>query len=574
MGGKQFNKKINFTYVRVKSLNENSLKRETMKYPSELELKNLIKLYQDNHLDEAEKMSLLLLQKFPSHQLAWKILGVILKRKGRITEALSINQKVVELSPKDVEAYYNLGNTFKALYRFEEAKKSYQNAIKLQPKHFGAHNNLGITLKELGEFEEAEISFRTIIKLEPNNSEAFNNLGNILKELGRVKEAKQSYQNAIKLKPDYAEAHHNLGLMLKESGEFEKAKKKYETTIKLQPNHTWAHYDLCQLKTFVKEDEHFIQMKKLYFDQSLTNEQRSCLCFALGKSFEDMNNLSNSFKYYTEGNKLRKQLLNYNIHQDVNHFNKIKKSISYIKKNTLENLSTPNKPNPIFIIGMPRSGTSLIEQIISSHSKVTGAGELQYVDQLGRNIASGEYNVSTKILIDFRKKYLEKLKKLSDGKPNVIDKMPLNFMYVGLIYSAFPSAKIIHVQRDLAATCWGIYKKNFYTKGLGFGYNLNDLVDYYRIYNEIMQFWEGQYENRIYNLKYESITINQEEETKKLIKHLNLDWEEACLSPQDNKKNVSTASTIQIRKKIYQDSSEKWKKFKPFLKDIFKNIKD
>ena len=545
-----------------------------MKYPSELEIKNLIKLYQDNHLDEAEKMSLLLTQKFPSHQLAWKVLGVILKRKGRITEALSINQKVVELSPEDVEAYYNLGNTFKALYRFEEAKKSYQKAIKLQPKHFGAHNNLGITLKELGEFEEAEISFRTIIKLELNNAEAFNNLGNILKELGRVKEAKQSYLNAIKLKPDYAEAHQNLGLMLKESGEFEKAKKKYETTIKLQPNHTWAHYDLCQLKFFVKEDEHFIQMQKLYFDQSLTSEQRSCLCFALGKSFEDMNNLSSSFKYYTEGNKLRKRLLNYNIHQDVDHFNKIKKSTSYIKKNTLENLNPLNKLNPIFIIGMPRSGTSLIEQIISSHSKVTGAGELQYVDQLGRNIASGEYNVSTKILIDFRKKYLEKLQKLSDGKPNVIDKMPLNFMYVGLIYSAFPNAKIIHVQRDLAATCWGIYKKNFYTKGLGFGYNLNDLVDYYQLYKNLMQFWEDQYENRIYTLKYESITINQEEETRKLIKYLDLNWEEACLSPQDNKKNVSTASAMQIRKKIYQGSSEKWKKFKPFLNDIFLDSKD
>ena len=540
-----------------------------MKYPSELELHNLIKYYQDNHLDKAEKASLLLTQKFPSHELAWKVLGVILKKKGRTTEALIINQKVVEINPKDVEAYYNLGNTFKELYMFEEAKKNYKIAIKIQPKHFGAYNNLGITLKELGEFEDAEIVFRNIIRLKPNNAEAINNLGNILKELGMVKEAKKSYQNAIKLKPDYAEPHHNLGVILEESGEFTNAKKKYETTIKLQPDHVQAHYNLCKLKNFVKEDEHFIQMQKLYFNKSLTSEQRSHLCFALGKSFEDINNLSSSFKYYTEGNKLKKQMLNYNIYQDVDHFNKIKKSVIDIKKNTLKNLKLSSTPNPIFIIGMPRSGTSLIEQIISSHSKVMGAGELLYIDQLGRNIATGKSKVNTKALIDFRKKYLEKLQKLSDGKLNVTDKMPLNFMYVGLIYSIFPNAKIIHVKRDFAATCWGIYKKNFHTKALGFSYNLNDLVQYYRLYEELIQFWESQYEKQIYNLNYESLVTNQDKEIRKLIQYLDLDWEESCLSPQDNKRNVSTASIIQIRKKIYQGSSENWKKFKPFLDNIF-----
>ena len=547
--------------------------QDKIKHPSELEIQNLIKLYQDDQLDEAEKISLLLTKKFPLHQLAWKILGIILKKKGRIEEALIINQKIVEINPKDVEALYNLGNTFKELYRLEEARTNYKIAIKLQPEHFGAHNNLGIVLKELGEFEDAEISFKYLIKLKPNNVEAINNLGNILKELHKVKEAKKAFQDSIKLKPNYAEAHYNMGIMFEESGEFAKAKKKYETVVKLDPSHVRAHYSLSKLKTFDKEDEHFTQMQNLYYDKSLSNEQRSHICFALAKSFEDMNNFSSSFRYYTEGNKLKKIFLGYSISQDVDRFNKIKNSTTSIQKNSLKNLNLSNTLNPIFIIGMPRSGTSLIEQIISSHSKVMGAGELIYVDQLGRNIVTEKFPVNTKELIYFRKKYLEKLEKVSDGKLNVTDKMPLNFMYVGLIYSVFPNAKIVHVKRDFAATCWGCYKKNFFTKALGFSYNLFDLIKYYQLYEELMKFWENHFDKKIYNINYENLVTNQDEETRKLIKYLDLDWEEACLSPQNNKRNVSTASVNQIRKKIYQGSSEKWKKFEPFLNNIFeKNI--
>ena len=543
---------------------------DKIKHPGELEVQKLKKLYEADQLDEAEKFSLLLTQKFPLNQLAWKVLGIILKKKGRIEEALIIIKKTVEINPKDVEAVYNLGNTFKELNRPEEAKTNYKIAIKLQPDHFGAHNNLGIVLKELDEFEDAEISFKYIVKSKPNNVEAINNLGNILKELRKVKEAKKAFQDSIKLKPNYAEAHYNMGIIFEESGEFIKAKKKYETVVKLEPSHVRAHYSLSKLKTFDKEDEHFTQMQNLYYDKSLSNEQRSHLCFALAKSFEDMSNFSSAYKYYTEGNKLKKILLDYSINQDVDHFNKIKTSTISIKKNSLKNLNLSNTPNLIFIIGMPRSGTSLIEQIISSHSKVTGAGELIYVDQLGRNIVAEKPLVSTTELINFRKKYLEKLEKVSDGKLNVTDKMPLNFMYVGLIYSAFPNAKIVHVKRDFAATCWGCYKKNFSTKALGFSYNLSDLVRYYELYEELMQFWENQYEKKIYNLNYETLVNNQDKETRKLIKYLGLDWEEACLSPQNNKRNVSTASVNQIRKKVYQGSSEKWKNFEPFLNNILK----
>ena len=239
---------------------------------------------------------------------------------------------------------------------------------------------------------------------------------------------------------------------------------------------------------------------------------------------------------------------------------------------------------------MPRSGTTLVEQIISSHSKVTGAGELNYVQEFGATIAIGESNIDSDTLLDFRKKYLKKIKELSKGSALITDKMPLNFRFIGLILSAFPEAKIVHVKRNPAATCWGNYTKHYGVKNVGykilpnkkftgliangFSYNFDDLVNYYKLYQDLMRFWEEHYNDQIYNLDYEKLTEDQENETKKLIKYLGLDWEESCLSPQDNIRSVHSSSSVQVRQKVYQGSSDKWKKFKPFLNGMLDHLND
>ena len=474
--------------------------------PPRSELQNLLSLYQNKHFNDAEKLALKLTQRFPYDQFAWKVLAIIHKYNGRMSEALALNKKVIEIDPKDTEAHYNLGNT----------------------------------LKELNKFEDAE----------------------------------ESYKKAIKLKPDYAEAHNNLAIMLRELGKLEDAKISYQVAIDLKPDHTHAHYDLSQLKKFNKEDEQFIQMKNLYSNHSLSDEKLCYLNFALAKSSEDLDQLANSFKYYSQGNKIRKKLLNYNILEDIKQFDLLKKSNLIIKKNSFKNFNLSDKPSPIFIVGMPRSGTTLVEQIVSSHSNVISGGELLYVSQLGNNIATGKSNVSTQILMNFREKYLEKIRILSNDSPVIIDKMTVNFKYIGLICTAFPDAKIVHVKRNSAATCWGIYKRNFLTEGLRFCYDLNDIVKYYELYKDLMQFWQEEYGNQIYNLNYEMLTIDQKDETKKLIQNLGLEWEEKCLMPQDNKRRVSTASSNQIREKIYQGSSQNWKKFKPFLNGILDHLDD
>jgi hypothetical protein len=221
---------------------------------------------------------------------------------------------------------------------------------------------------------------------------------------------------------------------------------------------------------------------------------------------------------------------------------------------------------------MPRSGTTLVEQIISSHSEVTGAGELGYVERYGLKLATGDCSIDNNSASEFREKYLLELSKVSNGKKIITDKMPKNFQFIPLICATLPEAKIIHIKRNPSATAWSNYRHYFPTKDLGYCYNINDVISYYRLYSDLMASWISEYGDRIYNLSYEKLTTDQDNETRQLIKHLGIEWEDACLSPQDNIRSIKTASQQQVRQKVYQRSSEAWRKYELFLSGAFDTL--
>ena len=264
--------------------------------------------------------------------------------------------------------------------------------------------------------------------------------------------------------------------------------------------------------------------------------------------------------------------MNYDIHQDVELFKQLKSSYPKIKKNSLDPNKLSKNLMPIFIVGMPRSGTTLVEQIISSHSQVTGAGELSFAAQFGAAIATGITEVNNQSLLDFRHNYLNKLQNVSNGNLIVTDKMPQNFRYIGLLAAAFPEAKIVHVKRNPAAVCWANYKQYFVSKNIGYCYAIDDVISYHKLYENFIDFWTNTLSKRIYNLDYELLTTNQDNETWQLIEYLGLDWDENCLSPENNTRSVATASNLQVRKKVYQGSSEQWKKYQPFLNGAFDGL--
>ena len=573
--------------------------------PQEL-LSSLIGHYKNGQYRDAERLSVEITQDFPKHQFAWKVLGAVLGATGRKSEAVDANQTAVKLSPKDAEAHSNLGNTLKELGRLDEARASYNQAIILKPDYAEAHYNLGNTLKALGKLDEAEASYKQALALRPDLTEAHNNLGYTLQELGRLDEAEASYTKAIALKPNFAlahqnlgitlqqlgkleeaeaifkqaialepniaEAHCNLGVTLKELGRLDEAEASYKQAIALKPDYAEAHRMLTSLKKFDRQDEQYSRMLQLYLNENIPEEMRCQINFGLAKACEDLGNFEQAFTHYSEGNKLRRKLLNYDIKQDSELFKKIKSNHPLIEQHALE----PDKLSwnlvPIFIVGMPRSGTTLVEQIISSHSTITGAGELPYVSQFGSVIANGSSEVSTEALLDFRHKYLEKLEKVSSGKPLVTDKMPQNFRYLGLLASAFPGARIVHVKRNPAAVCWSNYKQYFAHKSLGYCYSIDDIISYHKLYKNLMDFWVSNLSISIYDLDYELLTIDQENETRKLIEHLSLDWDDKCLYPQKNSRSVATASNVQVREKVYRGSSEQWKKYRPFLRGALDDL--
>ena len=513
-------------------------------------------------------------------------MGNAFQEKGDMKEAIKAYKNALSLRPNYAEAYNNIGDAFQEEGEHEKAIKAFNQALSIKPDFAEAFYNLGITLKDQGELQKAAEAFNKALSIKPDHAETYNSLGATLSKLGRFEESESSYKRALSLKPDYAEVYNNLGATLKEQGKLEEAEECITQAITSKPDYAEAHRQLSFIKKFYEYDEQFLKMEELYNDKNISLEQLCHLNFGLAKASEDLGEYDKSFKHYSEGNALRKKLLKYDISHDIKVFKQLKASYPSIPSISLDIKSFTNNPTPVFIIGMPRSGTTLVEQIISSHSQVTGAGELPYVAQLN-GIMTQELNsvepynnsntmellkITENSLLTFRESYLTKLKSLSNGNIIVTDKMPHNFKHTGLIACAFPEAKIIHVKRNPAATCWANYKQYFVSKTIGYCYDLKDIVDYYGLYKDIMSFWNTSIGDRIYELDYELLTINQEDETRKLIKHLGLSWEDRCLSPEDNKRNVATTSNLQVREKVYQGSSEQWKRFKPFLNGVLDNL--
>jgi hypothetical protein len=299
------------------------------------------------------------------------------------------------------------------------------------------------------------------------------------------------------------------------------------------------------------------------------------LCFALAKAYEDLGNKDEFFKILNEGNQLRKEELNYSIENDLKKHNIFKKifKLSTRKSSSYKSLDV----RPIFIVGMPRSGTSLVEQIISSHQKVKGAGELPTLDNLIAPIfndyLSNNNILSESSFLNIRQGYIQyHLSNINFSERIITDKMPTNFENIGFILKAFPEAKIIHLKRDSMAICWSIYQRYFPNGSLGFPYSMSDLALFYLSYEELMAFWHDSFPNQIYDISYENLTTNQEVETRKLLDYCELDWDENCLKFYNNAKATKTASALQVKEKMYQGSSEAWKKYEEYLKPLINSI--
>ena len=591
----------------IKTLASKTLATNTgIQEPPKEQLNSLLTLYNQQKLQQVFNEAQILTKRYTKSSTLLNLMGASAAQLGKLDEAVLAFQKALSIKPNDAQAYYNMGNALKDQEKLEEAIDAYRKALSIKPDYADAYVNMGNVLTDQEKLEDAIEAYNRALSNEPDNAEAHYNMGNALKDQEKLEEAIDAYRKALSIKPDYAdayvnmgnvltdqekledaieayngalsnepdnaEAYYNIGNALKDQEKLGEAIEAYDKALSVKPDYADAHFNLSLIKKYEEDDDQIIQAQKLYKLENLSKDARCSLAFSLAKMYEDVGKLDQAFSYLFEGNALRKNLLNYSINQDIEFFKRLKETQPHFLINSKKIKESSIKTKPIFILGMPRSGTSLVEQIISSHAKVLGAGELKYISKFGEKLAVDPTSINVSAISEFRQKYLSEVSKLSYEKNFVTDKMPQNFHFIPLICAAFPEAKIVHIKRSAAATCWSNYKQYFSAEGLGYSYDLKDVVSYYTLYIDLMDLWQSEYTDRIYNLNYEELTANQESETRKLIDNLGLDWDEACLSPHKNRRIVRTASQQQVKKKVYQGSSEAWRKYEPYLNGAFNSL--
>ena len=399
---------------------------------------------------------------------------------------------------------------------------------------------------------------------------------------GQLAVAEAGYRSLIAENEHFHVAMYMLANILKSQGKLDEAAAFYQEIMVLEPGYTQAHFSYSGIHKYKdRSDPHINLMLDVQKRTALSDENRIHLDFALAKAFEDLGDYAQAFGYLKSGNDLRSREFNYDIASDAALIQSIMKAFSRDAISRLRiNAETSNRP--IFIVGMPRSGTSLVEKILASHSEVYGAGELDYMFALGTSRFLGESNnfeyqsldsYAQSTFEEVGKTYLEKIRLLNDEASRITDKMPFNMMMVGLIKIALPNAKIVHCVRDARDTCLSIFKQNFTTGNYRFAYNLKAVAQFHNQYRVLMRHWHETMPGAIYDISYEALTQDPEHEIRKLLSACDLEFQESCVSFNKTEAVVKTASAFQVRQPMYTSSISLWEKYEQFLGPMLDELK-
>ena len=543
------------------------------------EVNYAVKLLTNGQINEALKIVEALIKKSPNVPLLYNIRGVCYQTIREVGNAIDDFSQATILKSDYAEAYCNLGVTYQEKGDLVSAVNAYKNAIDNDNNYPTAHNNLGKIFLASGEIDSSIEHLECAITLKSDFADAHNNLGSAFLRINKLNDAIKSYKKAIALKPDFAVANNNLGIAYLRTGDPKLASKFFENAITITPGYATAHHNLSGVKVYKEKDKQVSLIESLLIENNLSQKERIYLNFALAKAYEDLGNHEELFKHLNEGNRIRKKEMSNSIADSEEHNELIK---LFFNSNNINNIKLTYRDSlpirPIFIVGMPRSGTSLVEQIISSHHEVYGAGEVNNFHNIimpiiEKHAVNENYNLKNDEFALIRKQYSNSLERFYANEKVITDKWILNFKTIGFILSAFPESKIVHLKRDARATCWSIYKHYFSDEGNRWAYDYQDLARFYKSYVGLMDYWHNLFPGKIYDISYEDLTSNQEKETRNLLKYCDLDWDENCLNFYTNTRAVKTASAVQVRNKMYQGSSDVWRQYSEHLKPLLDALK-
>jgi len=560
-------------------------------------------------LDEAAACFRQVIELKPSHAEAHYNLGIAQLALRRLDEAVASFRRAVELKPSYAAAHYNLGLAFKQQGRFEQAVLSYREAIEHAPENASAHLNLGTALQSLGKLEEAIESFRRALErrtdfaeahnnlgnahqqrgeldvalgcyeraiaIRPDHAEAHHNLGITLREQGRMEPAETSFRRALEIRPDYVEAHHNLGDTLQESGRLEEAEASLRRTIELKPDYAQGHYNLSLLKKFSAGDVQIEQMEALLASECSSDEDRLFLHFALGKAYDDLQQYDRAFGHYSAGNRWKRQQIQYSAEAQARDVSELIAFFSVERFADWGDSLSVDSELPIFIVGMPRSGTTLVEQIVASHPDAFGAGELMHVTNLAHRMSATSVDAKPFPFCleelapgDARSAaaaHIAALQKTAPQARRIADKMPFNFFLLGLIALLWPRSRIVHCLRDPMAVGFSCYTRNF-TGQQHFAWNLKEIGAYWREYDRLARHWKQVLPTPMLELSYENLVQHPEQQIRRLIDHCGLDWHDQCLAFHRTRRQVRTGTDV--LRPIYKQALDKWRNYEQHLEPL------
>ena len=494
----------------------------------------------------------------------------------KFNEVLENSKKLLKKFPQEIFLLNICGLSLYFLNKNYEAILYFNKAIEIDNNNYHIKINLANALTNTGEYEEAEKNYIESLNDQPNNPVFLSYYAIFKSHLLNNKKAIELFDKAIKYSPNDVNLLGNLAAAYQKIGDFKNSKKICQKIISINPKYIKAHIILNNFTNYKDNEKHFKELLKLNNIQQLNFQDKASINFSIGKAHEDKKNYDEAFKYFKEANLLIKKSINYNEKNNIKLFKNIKATFKTINNKKIKDL---NNKKIIFICGLPRSGTTLVEQILSSHSKVNGAGELIYLkksidkifineNKINDKKIRDEINMSENNLNEMYHKFLE----IHKYQKNIItDKAPQNFMWIGFIKIFFPNAKIIHCYRNSDDNFLSLYKNNFASnEHMGWTFNPNNIVKFYNLYSDLMKFWKLNYKDFIYNIDYDKLVIDNKSEIKDLLNHCELEWEDNCLNHHKNKNPITTVSLYQARKPIYKSSLNSSKIYSKYLDKYFK----
>lgn len=579
-------------------------------------LSNLgIAYFEKGEMDRAEALYRSAIAADPKFAEAHNNLANALKSQGKLDEAILEYKTAIEIRPSYPEALNNLGATLREIGELEDSERAHRLAIGAKPSYVEAYNNLAMTLwerkqteealgvlarsmavapqkpdaivimatymLELGRTKGALYACRRALRCKPDLPVALNMMGKIYRDLDDLPASVEYCRKAVALKPNSLDMLNNLGISLMESGDLEGAQEIFGRALELEPESLTTYINLASARKFKPGDPAIAFFERAIKKPDLNEEQRISAHYTLGKAYDDTGQYEKAFDQFVAGSSLKRAKVNYDETQALKLFDRIRQVFSPSLIAEKSGFGDPDF-RPVFIVGMPRSGSTLVEQILASHGQVYGAGEVKHfhqsVTELDKLFGSSVRFPELMHIFDetqirmVAKYYRENMPKLPQGKLVVTDKMLTNYYYVGLMSLVFPNARIIHCKRNPVDTCISGFSKQF-REEMAYTYDLRETARFYKKYLELMEHWKAILpKGFLLEVTYERVVEDLEGEARRIFSHCGLDWDPACLEFYKTERAVRTASVAQVRQPLYNSAVARWKNYgdriKPLLEEL------